>query len=248
MVFTGRPLAWTACASPYLSKLSQPSDTSSTAPTFGMGAEPLHHPSRRSVRIAAGKADHVHVAVAERHRDLPRHVVRAFHEVADHDDVADALAPVGAQIARGHDASPARPAPVQMIGRRIVALHVVHVHVRAHGDRRGGRADRRAVLHHLLARGDGAARQLVAERQVHAPPSPARRPRPPSRRRGSTCAPQARCPVRREAGAWGRSCRRPSSGPPRPVRPHWCRKSPGKSTGKSFSPCRWSAAPARMPG
>ena len=35
MVCTGRPLARTACARPYLSKLSQPSETSSTAPTFG---------------------------------------------------------------------------------------------------------------------------------------------------------------------------------------------------------------------
>ena len=39
-------------------------------------------------------------SLAERQRDLARDVMRAFDEVADRDDVADALAAVLAQLAR----------------------------------------------------------------------------------------------------------------------------------------------------
>ena len=41
----------------------------------------------------------MHVAVAERRGDLARDVMRALDEVRDDEDVADALAAVGAQVA-----------------------------------------------------------------------------------------------------------------------------------------------------
>ncbi len=152
----------------------------------GMRAEPLHHRLGVAVRIAAGKADDVHVAVAERDRDLAGDMVRALDQVADDDRVADALAPVGPQIALHHDALPVRrPRRLEMIGRRIVALHVVDVDVLARGDRRRRRSDRRAVLHHLLAGTRSRAAPACARAADPPPPSPARRRRRSSRRRGS---------------------------------------------------------------
>ena len=97
-----RPAAWRGrrAPAPYLLKLSQPSETSSTAPTLGWVQSALHHPLGIGVGVAAGKADDVHAVLAERQRDLARDMVGAFDEVADGDDVADALAAVRAQPAR----------------------------------------------------------------------------------------------------------------------------------------------------
>jgi hypothetical protein len=50
----------------------------------------------------------------------------------------------------------------------VVALHVVQVDVAAGGHRGGDRADRRAVLQHLVADRQGAAGQLVADPDVGA--------------------------------------------------------------------------------
>ncbi len=65
----------------------------------GMRAQALHHLERVLVRIAAGKADEMHVVGAGLLHDEPRDVVRAFDQVGDGDDVADALAAVLAQEA-----------------------------------------------------------------------------------------------------------------------------------------------------
>ncbi len=92
--------------------LSQPSDTNSTAPTFGCVVEPLHHLLGIAVRIAARKADQVNGrfvvggGIVERIEcraklpdDLARDVMRAFDEIRDRDHIANALAAIGAQIA-----------------------------------------------------------------------------------------------------------------------------------------------------
>jgi hypothetical protein len=77
---------------------------------IGMRAEAFEHHVRVVVGVAAGKADDVDVVLAQRQGDFPRDVVRAFHEVGDGDDVADALAAVLAQPAAhvGHDDAPCR--------------------------------------------------------------------------------------------------------------------------------------------
>ena len=70
----------------------------------GMRAQLLHHPERVRVRVAAGEADQVDAALAKRRDDLARDVVRALDEVGDDEDVADALAAVGAEVALQHRA------------------------------------------------------------------------------------------------------------------------------------------------
>ena len=64
----------------------------------GMRAELLHDPRGVGVGIAAGKADQVHALVAQRHGDLPGHVMGALDQVGHDQHVADALAAVGPQI------------------------------------------------------------------------------------------------------------------------------------------------------
>ena len=71
-----------------------------------MGAEPLHHRLGVGVRVAAGEADDVHVVLAEGSGDLAGDVMGALDEIGDDDGVADALAPVSAQIAAHQVALP----------------------------------------------------------------------------------------------------------------------------------------------
>lgn len=67
------------------------------AADIGMGAQALHHPVGVFIGITAGKADQVDFAVVARVDDFARHMVGALDEIGDADDVADALAAVGAQ-------------------------------------------------------------------------------------------------------------------------------------------------------
>jgi len=57
-------------------------------------AERLEHPKRIVVGIAAAEADEVHVGLAKRQLDLPRHVMGTLDEVDHRDGVANALAAV----------------------------------------------------------------------------------------------------------------------------------------------------------
>ena len=93
-----------------LSKPSQPSDTSSAPPTLGCVHSFSIIASDVRVRIAAREADQMHAALAKRRRDLARDVMRALDEIGDDEDVADALAAVGAKIAvqRLHVSAPSR--------------------------------------------------------------------------------------------------------------------------------------------
>ncbi len=70
------------------------------AADIGMGAQGIHHAEGVFVGVATGKADQVDVVEARLFDDAARHVVRAFDQIGDGDDIADALAAVGAQIAR----------------------------------------------------------------------------------------------------------------------------------------------------
>ena len=69
----------------------------------GMRGDGRHHALGVAVRKTARKADqmHLHVAfqMAEIQRDLARHVMRALDQIGHHDDIAYALAAVGARIA-----------------------------------------------------------------------------------------------------------------------------------------------------
>src|SRR5262249_1745030 len=69
-------------------------------------AQPLHHPVRVGVGIAAREADQIYAPLAERVDNLARHMMRAFDQVGDDDVVADALAPIAAQVtSQAHSAS-----------------------------------------------------------------------------------------------------------------------------------------------
>ena len=109
----------------------------------------------------------MHALLAKRKDHFARHVVRALHEIHDHRDVADSLASVVAQIAV-HVMVLGKIARLVLAqeGRQIIALHIVRVDVLARRDGARGRADRRAVFHDLLSRGDGPRRDLVPERQA----------------------------------------------------------------------------------
>ena len=249
MVFTGRPLACDRLREPVLVEALAAERDQQHRADVGVGAEPLHHRLGVAVGVAAGKADHVHVAVAERDDDLARHMVGAFDEVADDDGVADALAPVGAEIALHAHAPPVRaPAP-----RR--------------GDRSGysrssccgrGRARRRRSPRSpsRSARRTSAPcrprrsapRQLVAERQVlrgavtSRPVDDER-----ARRRGCAPAPPARCRARRGAAASGRFRVDASGiavGPPWPAGSSRAEKPARRPREGIFPSCRASRAPA----
>ena len=66
-----------------------------------MRAERAHHARRVIVRITAAEADEMHAAFAIRINNLARDVMRALDEIRDDDVVADAFAPVGAQVMPG---------------------------------------------------------------------------------------------------------------------------------------------------
>ena len=137
------------------------------AADVGMRAELLHHPERVGIRVAAGEADEMHAALAKRRGDLARDVVRALDQVGDDEDVAHALAAVGAEVALQHHASSARSCR-QHVGRQVVALDVVRVHVFARRDPGDGGADRAVVLEDDLAFLDRPRRELVADGDVAA--------------------------------------------------------------------------------
>ena len=78
-------------------------------PDIRMGAELLHHPLGIGVGVAAGEADGVDAFLAPGQGDLAGDMMGAFDEIGDRDGVADALAPVGPEIAahRAHAEAPA---------------------------------------------------------------------------------------------------------------------------------------------
>ncbi len=63
-----------------------------------MRAKRAHHARGVIVRIAAAETDEMHAALAIRINNLARDVMRALDEIRDNDVVANALAPVGAQV------------------------------------------------------------------------------------------------------------------------------------------------------
>ena len=60
-----------------------------------MCAERIEHPERIVVGIAAAEADEVHIGLAKRQLDLPRHMMGTLDEVDHRDGVTNALAAVG---------------------------------------------------------------------------------------------------------------------------------------------------------
>ncbi len=69
------------------------------AADIGMGAQGVHHAEGVFVGIAAGETDQMHVVMARLFDDAARHMVGAFDQIGDGDDIANTLAPVGPQIA-----------------------------------------------------------------------------------------------------------------------------------------------------
>jgi hypothetical protein len=93
---------------------------------IGMRRDRAHHLAGIGIGVAAGEADQMDVGIVDLVDDAPRDMVRAFDEIGDRDDVADALAPVAAQIP-SNIILPLRPRCGAM-RRDIVALHIVDMH------------------------------------------------------------------------------------------------------------------------
>ncbi len=72
----------------------------------------------------------MHIGVAKGQHDLARHVVGAFDQVGDNDDVAHTLATIGPYKAPHASRTSLFPS-----GRgQVVALEIVGVHMLPHGD------------------------------------------------------------------------------------------------------------------
>ena len=66
---------------------------------IGMGAKPAHHRLGVAVGVTARETDDMHVLLAEGSGDFAGHMVGAFDQIGDDDNVTDALSPVSSQIA-----------------------------------------------------------------------------------------------------------------------------------------------------
>ena len=146
-----------------------------------MRAKLPEHAMRVGIWIAPWKAHEMHARFAKRIHHLARYMMRAFDQIGDDHDIADALAPVGAQVAghrksvlvltswflvlHRHSSFPAILPLAARKGGQVIAAEVVGVNMLPGGDFARGGTDRRAVFDDLFAGSDWARGNLMPERQ-----------------------------------------------------------------------------------